>query len=372
VTLAGRRILGNLLCEDDFRRLLRPGRRFTPPREVLETVSGAATLLRVFAREGDRLWTPAPVDPGRLAEVPGLPRPVLESGPVENLPAVSGTLTWGASLEVSPPGPVRAGSALHDLLWTVPLASPRVAATVNHRAFALRVAKEIGCALPGARMVESVSDLRAVARGSWVLKAPLSAAGRDRHIERGGKGLEAPATLRRVENLFARHGPLLLEPWMDRTDDFGVAVLILPEETRLLGCHRLLVDRKGQFTGIELDLEDGPDRDRLEETALTVARLLRQAGYLGPFGIDGWRYRTPDGSVVLNPLGEINARMTFGLVARVLADRIGLPSGTRLLFGKEIPAKDGVVPLLLPGREGGGAWLAQPAPKIPKISLPYF
>lgn len=354
-----RRILGNLLCEDDFRRLLRPGRRFTPPGEVQGAVSGAATLLRVFARERDYLWTPAPVDPERLADVPGLPRTILESGPVEDLPAVSETLAWGASFEIPPPSPVRADLALHDLLWTVPLASPSVAVTVNHRAFALKVAEEIGCALPGARMVASVPDLRSVAQGSWVLKAPLSAAGRDRHIERDGRGLADPAVLKRLENLFARHGPLLFEPWMDRTEDFGVSALLLPEETQILGLHRLLVDRKGQFTGIELGLEDGPDRDRLEETVQVVARFLRQAGYLGPFGIDGWRYRMPDGSVTLNPLGEINARMTFGLVAKVLAERLGLDDKVRLLFGKEIPTGDHVVPLLLPWSKGGGAWLEQ-------------
>ena len=44
---AVRRIVGNLLWEDD----LAP-RRTTPPRTVLETVSGLGTLLRVFARDG--------------------------------------------------------------------------------------------------------------------------------------------------------------------------------------------------------------------------------------------------------------------------------------------------------------------------------
>ena len=46
----------------------------------------------------------------------------------------------------------------------------------------------------------------------------------------------------------------------------------------------------------------------------SIAEALRQAGYLGPFGIDAWHWRRPDGTVVFHPLGEINARMTFGLV----------------------------------------------------------
>jgi hypothetical protein len=76
------------------------------------------------------------------------------------------------------------------------------------------------------------------------------------------------------------------------------------------------VDIKGQFTGIDLDTGALPERDRarLEEVAVGVAAALRQAGYAGPFGIDAWHWRRTDGSVAFHPLGEINARMTFGLV----------------------------------------------------------
>src|SRR3954451_7954082 len=102
-----RRILGNLLWEDDLAR-----RRTSPPRTVLETVSGLATLLRAFAREGDRLWTPAPIDPDRVLEAQGLPRPILESGPLRDLPPADETLAWGGPSEV--------------------------AATVHHRAFCLK------------------------------------------------------------------------------------------------------------------------------------------------------------------------------------------------------------------------------------------
>jgi hypothetical protein len=233
---------------------------------------------------------------------------------------------------------------LHDLLWTVPTAPPSVAAAVHHRAFILR----IGFALPGARMVESIADLEGV-QGRWVIKAPLSASGRDRYIHREGEKDRS-----RITRLFERHGPLLFEPWMERTEDFGVAALLLPSETRVVSFHRLRVDRRGQFTGI--DLMAGVPPEPLAEAVDAVARALRTAGYLGPFGIDAWRYRRPDGSIAWNPLGEINARMTFGLVARALAERLGL-AGVRLTFGREIP--DGAIPLLLPGRDGSGAaWLS--------------
>jgi hypothetical protein len=126
-----------------------------------------------------------------------------------------------------------------------------------------------------------------------------------------------------VERLFDLHGPLLFEPWMDRIADFGCSALLTPSELRVVGFHRQVVDRRGQFAAIELPGEV-PDRERMEEVLEGVARALRRAGYVGPFGIDAWQYRTPEGRLAFHPLGEVNARMTFGLVAWTMAERLGL------------------------------------------------
>jgi hypothetical protein len=325
-----RRILANLLAEDEL-----AGRRSSPPRSVLETVARMAPLLRVFAREGDRLWAPAPIDPESVPEVPGLPRPIFESGPLRELPPVDDVLAWcetpaaaahrgGARQEID----LSWDAPLHELLWKLPTSFPAVVAAVHHRAFCLRVAGEIGCALPGARMVGSLAELDRIlqmAPAAWIVKAPLSASGRSRWIERNGPGISDLKSRRTIERLFERHGPLLFEPWMDRVEDFGVSALLGPAELRIVGLHRQQVDRKGQFVGIDLrpDLSK-EDRHRLLETTEAVAAALRGTGYVGPFGIDAWRYRRADGGIVLNPLGEINARMTFGLVEWAEAERLGL------------------------------------------------
>jgi hypothetical protein len=329
-----RRILANLLCEDDLARIV-PGRhrRTSPPGSVLAAVSRMGTLLRAFAREGDYLWTPAPVD--RVPEVPGLPAVTLESGPLRDLPSAEEVLAWCETPEAAAhrsglrdPTPPPWGDPLHEIVWRLPVPSPAVVAEVHHRAFCLQVADELGCALPGARMAESLIELDDVlaARGAprgWVVKAPLSASGRHRYIERQGPALADPKARRTVERLFERHGPLLFEPWMDRVADFGVSALLTPSGLRIVGVHGQRVDAKGQFLGIDLEPDLSPaNRDRLLETAEAVASALRRAGYGGPFGIDAWRYRKEDGSVAFNPLGEINARMTFGLVAWTLAERL--------------------------------------------------
>lgn len=295
-----RLVLANLLAEDDLARLARVGRPRTPSRETIERISGLADQLRVFTREGDRLWVPGSARPEPADEV----------------------LAWcetpeAVALRKRPRRVSDEDGPLHEILWHLPTASPEVVAAVNHRSFHLQVARELGCALPGARMVESLSDLKIP--GPWVVKAPYSASGRSRYIHRESAVLADPKAVRTVERLFELHGPLLFEPWMDRTADFGCSALLTPSGLRVLGFHRQMVDVKGQFGGVVIR-ETPPG---MTEAVEGVARALERAGYAGPFGIDAWEYRTPDGNLAFNPLGEINARMTFGLVARVAAERPG-------------------------------------------------
>jgi hypothetical protein len=107
---------------------------------------------------------------------------------------------------------------------------------------------------------------------------------------------------------------------MERTADFGGCALLTRSGLRVLGFHRQAVDLKGQFAGVEL-IPEAPAG--MMEAVEGAGRALERAGYAGPFGIDAWEYRGPGGSLAFNPLGEINARMTFGLVARAAAERPG-------------------------------------------------
>ncbi len=295
-----------------------------------------------------RLWTPAPVAPECLAEVPGLPRPILESGPLDRLPAAAEVLAWGetraaaAHRRATSPRAwdVDAGNAdvpLHRLLWRLRPAAPAVVAEVHHRGFALGLAERFDCRLAGAAMVASTADLEARLRSAqprrWVVKAPFSAAGRERYRGRGTAGLEG-AEGRRVAGLFERHGELLFEPWMERTDDFGVVGICGGDGARMIGFHRSLGENGGRPLGLELkaryagphDLAAG-ENERLAEVFEAVGRTLARHGYAGPFGIDCWRHLDAAGGAAWNPLGELNARMTLGLVARVLVDRVREPLG---------------------------------------------
>jgi hypothetical protein len=393
--VSGRRIVGNLFLESELARAFPPAEglkpRSNPSRAALERAVSIGSLLRAFAEEGDRLWLPAPVDPARLPPGEGLPEVIYETGPLAKLPGCEEILAWGESPEVArarratpgdeealereelgreegrpaegvPPaergrsgergegagstaaGSQAAGGPLHEILWRLPKANPEVVARVHHRRFALEVAERLGYALPGARMVGSLGELEGHLRvcggpaGSWVVKAPFSASGRDRYIERGDAGLGDTRALRRIEGLFAAHGPLLFEPWLERTDDFGACALLTRNSLRLLGVHRQRVDVRGQFAGIEIDAEDRAglspgEQERFLRTVEAVGDALLREGYVGPFGIDAWRYRDATGAVRFHPLGEINARLTFGFVARALAERLPAPIAALLLTG---------------------------------------
>lgn len=368
-----RRILANLDFEEELRGRFGPGGPARALSAAARRAAAEAALgLRVFARDGDRLWLPGPVGPGMGAagegqvggrEPPaGRPEVVLESGPPEGLPPARQVLAWGegprvAALrerwgsEVPLPGQVpdqAPGAArrrvleepLNEAVWHVPPPAPETVARVAHRGFCLDLARALGAALPGARLVADVGELEcwvagggaAAGDGRWVAKAPWSAAGRERHLGSSPAQLREPEVRRRLGRLLERHGSLLAEPWVERAADFGCAGLVTSEGIRLVSIHRQEVDRAGRFRSIpplppasgDAGLGSGllpAERDLLESSFDAAAERLRAAGYAGPFGLDAFRWRPPAGGEAFHPLCEINPRLTFGLVARAAAER---------------------------------------------------
>ena len=209
-----------------------------------------------------------------------------------------------------------------DLAWAEPAAKP-----FNDRRLALALAEELGIALPGARVIESVAELdrhlEALRPDRWVCKAPWTAAARDRAH---GRGMEADRVY--IARLIERSGAVVFEPWLDRIFDVGVVGSVQRDRVELAGAHTLLADARGGFAGIDL----APPPLTAEETArvLDVARAagtrLAREGYVGPFSVDSFVYQPR----ALHALVEINARHTFGHVTRALAARYG---GSRLGFG---------------------------------------
>lgn len=357
----------------------RPGdSRLRLPPSLRRGLAALGTLMRVLARPGDRLWVPEPVEPARLGALPGLDAGVDVGpsgvGPSESrsmarvaLSIVEGgqepgagpaTLRWaeappgGGTLEgkglervaaesASPaaaplqlPCHAPGGRRLVDLLWRSPRAPIGAALRANDRAFLLEELGAAACPLPGAFVARSLealeeglagSPLLSAAGGAWILKAPFSASGRAR-TRGAGPELAAPARAW-ARTALELYGHLLVEPWMERTLDGGIAALLLDDEVVLLEPHITTVTGGGVFRAVEVASRparglEAPERDSLRETARGVGGRLHALGYRGPFGIDAWRYRDGEGGEAFHPLGELNARLTFGWLAHVLRERL--------------------------------------------------
>lgn len=331
-----RRIVGNLDFEHD---LAQAG---ALSAAAAARIAPLATLLRVFAEDGDRVWTPAKIDPAIVPAIPRLPMPLFESGPLEDLEPVDETLAWGQSVTCAKMtcatgnAPCSSSASddsrrpLYQRVWSLPRATAQTAKEANDRRFFLRVAHDFGTLLPGSGYFADLGALEThlshESMKRFVLKAPFSASGRARLIFEREKVAASPIR-ERVSTLLTKHHGALLEPWMDRTDDFGALGFVDHQGVAFLGLHRQYVTPEGQFVGVTVRPFTVPTGITKEETPqLTVAarrvgEALREFGYRGPYSVDSWRYRTNGGTRV-QPIGEINARMTMGLVARVAAERV--------------------------------------------------
>jgi hypothetical protein len=96
---------------------------------------------------------------------------------------------------------------------------------------------------------------------------------------------------------------------MKRTYDTGIIGILASEILHILPPHLQSIDSTGICRNITIGAPS-PHTAELTETAREVGQSLWQAGYLGPFSIDAFGY---DGG--FQRLSEINARMSFGLVA---------------------------------------------------------
>jgi len=326
-------IVANLDCELDFPEAYSSSERLGD-RPVLSPsaqlkIKGLATLLRALGNESDRILPPGE----DLLPIAGVST-VLAWAETPAVERLRHRLTRASS---KVPGDPLPELPLRQLLWKLPIPSATSAARSNHRSFHFDVSTRLGIALPGAAMIHSADGLeRALVRieesgsrpSDWVLKTPFSAAGRDRQWLVGGRR-PTPRELRRLQGSLARCRSLVLEPWMHRVADFACCAVVTERELRIVSLHQQIVSDRGAFRGLRLEADpltcpalEADEIERLIATAERVGEALLATGYCGPFGIDAWRYRDADGSLRFQPLGEINARLTFGFVGRCWHEKL--------------------------------------------------
>jgi hypothetical protein len=185
---------------------------------------------------------------------------------------------------------------------------------VNDRAFCA----QLGHGLPDSCFARTLAEVerqlgQEVPGGQYVIKRAFSFAGREQKRVRQG-ALDA-ATRGFCRRSFERGEGLQIEPWVERLADFGRHGYLTRRGALLVGATReQRCDPAGRFCGMSrtsAQLSEAEDAALLAELSET-ARALTAAGYFGPFGIDGFRYRLPDGKLGFDARCEINARLTMG------------------------------------------------------------
>ena len=142
-----------------------------------------------------------------------------------------------------------------------------------------------------------------------------------------------PSQWRWMENAFAQKRELVIEPWLERVQDFSVQLEMTPTGLKLCGYTGLINDARGQFVA---NFAEPHHHKRIparvatcfREAADVSGRLLEFYGgvfaaletelhrvdFAGPLGIDAFVYRAAGGAMRLKPVVEINPRYTMGRV----------------------------------------------------------
>jgi hypothetical protein len=160
-------------------------------------------------------------------------------------------------------------------------------------------------------------------RKRFVLKPRIGTTGRG--WVRGLDGeLVDPGGLQRL----AQRGGAILEPWLDRVEDYSVQLWIDDDgKAEILGLTIQELSPSGMYLGNSGILRDGQSclagsvassilteiPESLKSAAQIVGDEAARIGYRGACGIDAFSYRGEDG-LELRPVVELNARFTGGWV----------------------------------------------------------
>jgi hypothetical protein len=190
---------------------------------------------------------------------------------------------------------------------------------VNHRRFA----HELGQSLPAAGFAMNASELAMLLAATlepfseercWLIKRPLGYAGRGRKKLRPGEISAADQSW--LEASLRTGDGLQVEPWVRRELDCALHGWLGEDGSCVFGQPTLQeVDATGAWQSTLVAPSGVISTEELEQLTLEAqrtAQALLAAGYFGPFGLDAFRWRSPDGRIHFQPRSEVNARYSMG------------------------------------------------------------
>ncbi len=296
-----------------FEQALNPG--YQPSRTVARFENELACAWLAVAEADDQILCSATIsdaDREALAERTGTRAELITP---QQIPATKITqiIPWGWT-----PAVRKLASQL-GVTISVPLQD--AIRRVNSRQFSTEVSQQLGCALPGECVVNSLPELMpSIQRihqqfGKWIIKPNLSQAGRGQL--RGDSPYLSESQLATLLHLLSGNGVVVVEPLLDSVAELGWQWEIHSDgRQELHGIARLLTDEQGRYVGSHVNSIEirTQQMENLECLHREVLQRIFSAGYFGPVGIDTMIYREGN-TQRIRPLQEINARWTMGRLA---------------------------------------------------------
>ena len=189
-----------------------------------------------------------------------------------------------------------------------------------------------------ARLLTRIDEVEAfiAEQRDCIFKSPYSGNGRGNLYAHG----EFSPTLRRqCAGVLRRQGALLAEPLYEVVQDFAMEFVTTPQEVRFCGYSLFHTQHYG-YAGNELRSDADIERILSQWVNLSTLASIREAltsfirhhiqpHYHGCVGVDMFVYDS-DG-YKLNPMVEINLRMTMGMAAHILYERFVHPDSTGVM-----------------------------------------
>lgn len=171
-----------------------------------------------------------------------------------------------------------------------------------------------------------------------LVKSPFGLSGMQMKSIRSSEGVQENVS-KWIERTLKKHGAVYAEPLFHRVCDLAIQCEISTEgQVDVLGLRESIVDGSFAYRGTILDarLQSlSPEllrfvrshQDLAFDWAKHMGRRLRESGYRGPFGIDQFIFKRPDGSFGWKLCSEVNLRYTMGRVALEIEKRIDRAKG---------------------------------------------
>lgn len=177
------------------------------------------------------------------------------------------------------------------------------------------------------KSIPDINDFMAE-NGRVVLKAPWSGSGRGVFW---AERMLTPSIAGWCKRVLERQGSVMGEVAMERVQDFAMEFKVSPQNVTFAGYSLFATENTGVYRGnrllsnedIENELTAYVSKELLSQTKENLTSFLSEkivGRYSGYVGVDMFVFRD-DNVFKLNPVVEINLRMTMGMVARIFYDR---------------------------------------------------